>query len=621
MSRNNVVKILNQLDPALVEECAVYCPPSERNGMKKQHSRRLAVIILAACLVVALAVTAYATGAIQSLISRYWSSFHYVTPDDALREERPDYAAWLDTQLETQAMMLTIGEKAVQTEVPYQIPGLDGAGVTLLEYYYDGEKIALACRFHNLEQQVDFSFDAGDYANLPFQIVEADGYPSYRSIVKDAPALQDIEERLQKDSSVTFLAYDAWISDHVYANGEDLGPCHGDPDENGFFTIDPIAMGMGEVVLPEDCRNLPEVSVSLTYRVVTYAFRLEGATIQYARVGQADYPVTFTIPNLDPASIPAKWSLDEIGGLTAGETLDITQQIRGTNLTIHAAVPTVNAEELSTVWMQTDTALWQKMGRELVMERFPQIEGDLSSGKTDISVSDEATGNLLLGFDCSVDGRAGYLYYVDVQRDLNGSDLDGDGNWFTPHYLTATVPDGMNMTAEEAAQKAAELLENYSCFQFTPWNVRAEYDRQKQQGCYRVTLRPEYQGIPVYGRGATTEAFYSNDGLFCCQGLMMLRESQRMAVQAPLSLEQAIESVVNNIPELASDDTVRCSAIRLGYLATAEAEGVALSPAWIFECSQTKSGEDYADYFEIAVLAENGKMWVPHNGGTWVDPA
>lgn len=618
MSRKTTVKILNGIDPALVEECAVYSPPSERNGMKKQHSRRLAVIVLAACLVVALAVTAYATGAIQSLISKYWSSFHYVTPDDQLREERPDYAQWLDSQLETQSMMLEIGEKAAQTEVPYQIPGLDGAGVTLLEYYYDGEKIALACQFHSLKNQVDFTFDAKDYANLPFQTVEADGYPSYSGIVKNALDLQDIEERLQKDSSVSFLAFDAWISDHVYADGADLGPCHGDPDENGFFTVDHIAMGMGEVELPEKCRNLPEVSVSLTYRVVTYAFRLEGDTVQYARVGQADYPVSFTIPNLNPDSIPEKWSLGE---LTAGETLDITQQIRGTNLTIHAAVPRLNAENLSTVWMQADPALWQKMGRELVMERFPQIEGALSSGETDISVSDEATGNLLLGFDCSADGSAGYLYYVDVHRDLNGSNLDGDGNWFTSHYITSTVPEGMDMTGEEAAQKASQLLENYSCFRFSPWNVQAEYDRQKQQGYYRITLQPEYQGLPVYGPRTTSEAFFSNDGLFGCQGLMMLRESRRMAVQAPLPLERAIESVVNHITELSFYDTVRCTEIRLGYLATTEAEEVVLSPAWVFECSQTKSGGDYTDYFEIAVLAENGKIWVPHHGGTWVDPA
>lgn len=615
MSRNNMVKILNRIDPAFVEECAFYRPPSERNGMKKLSPRRVAVLILAACLVFALAVTAYATGAIQSLISKYWSSFTYVTPDDALRQERPDYAQWLDTQLETQAMMLTIGEKAVQTEEPYQIPSLPGAGVTLLEYYYDGEKIALGCQFHNLENQVDFNFDAENYTSLPFQTVEMGGYPDYRSMVKDEASLQSIDEQLQKDGCVSFLVYEAHMSDSVYAEDELLAPC-GDLDENGFFTVDPIATDLNDGLLPEQCRNLPEITVSLTYRVRTYAFRLEGDTIQYADVGLADYPVCFTIPNLNPDSIPDAWSLDETAHLTAGETLDITHGVRGTNFTIHATIPTASAEELCTLRMQADTGLWEKMGRELVMERFPQIEAELNSGNTDINVSDETTGNLLLGFHCSADGRTGYLYYVDVPRDLNGSNLDGDGNWFTPHYLTASVPDGMDITAQEAAQKAAQLLENYSCFRFSPWNVQAEYDRQKQQGYYRIKLQPEYQGIPVY---SNAEAFYSNDGLFLCQGLMMLKETRRTAVQSPIPLEEAIESVVNNIAELASYDTVQCSAIRLGYLAENQGEEVVLSPAWIFECTEPRDG--FTSYYEIAVLAENGKIWAPINGGIWIDPA
>ena len=606
MSRNRLTQIMNQIDPALVEECAGYCPPSERNGMNKHHSRRLAVIILAACLVVALAVTAYATGAIQSLISKYWSSFTYVTPDDQLREARPDYAQWLDSQLETQSMMLEIGEKAAQTEVPYQIPGLDGAGVTLLEYYYDGEKIALACQFHNLEQQVDFRFDAEDYANLPFQTVEADGYPSYRSIVKDAAALQDIEKILQKEDSVSFLAFDAWISDHVYVNGEDLGPCHGDPDENGFFTVDPISMGMGEVVLPESCRNLPEISVSLTYRVVTYAFRLEGETIQYARVGLADYPISFTIPNLAPQNIPARWSLEE--GALSGGRIQISEQLRGVGLTIDSPLPGVNPEVYHTITLEVDEEAWRAMGRELVMERFPQIQGELNSGTREIIVTDPATGNLLLDFDCGGDGTPGSLHYLDVQRDLNGRGLDDAGSFLKAHYLTAIVPQGMEMTGEEAARRAAELLSNYSCFQFTPWNVQAEYDDQKQQGCYCIALQPEYQGIPVYD--AAVQAFYSNDGLFSCQGMLLLRECRRTAVGNPVPLEQAIESFVNTIPELTTQSQVRCTAILPGYVAAAEGEEVTLSPAWVFEC-QT-SGDEAG--FRIPILMENGKIQIRENG-------
>lgn len=622
MSRNNMVTILNQLDSALVEECAAYCAPSERNGMKKKYTRRLAIIVLAACLAVGLAVTGYATGFLQSLISRYWSGIHYVTPDDTLREERPDYAQWLDEQLETQAMMLSIGEKAVPTEECYQIPGLDGAGVTLLEYYYDGEKIALGCQFRDL-QQVDFDFQAEDYANLPYQTVEANGYPSYRSMVTQAEALQTIEERLRSHGAVSFLASDAWLSDHVYANGADLGCCHTDPDENGYFLVDPMVAGIGQVELPERCRNQPEISVSLTYRVRTYAFRLEGDTIQYAKVGQADYPIQFTIANLAPASIPEKWSLAEPGTLTAGEALDISQNIQGTTITIRTSVPTVNTRELSTITLGEAPQLWEKLGRELVLERFPQIQGEWNSGERDISVSDQATGNLLLHFSCSADGWVGSLNYLDVQRDLNGKSLDGEGDWRIPHDLTPIVPDGMGLTAEEAAWETAQLLSNYSCFQFTPWNVQAEYDEQKQQGCYRITLQPEYQALPVYGQRTTTKAFYSMDGLFCCKGLMLLQETQRTAIQSPIPLERAIESVVNHIPELSSFDTVQCGSIRLGYLARTQEQEVVLSPAWVFECSQFQSdAPGFTDYFEIAVLAEDGRIWAPHNGGErWVDGA
>ena len=612
MSHDKIIHILNDIDSELVEECLAreLRSPSERTEMKRNHSRRLAVLILAACLVFALGVTAYATGAIQSLISKYWSSFHYVTPDEELRQERPDYAQWLEEQLETQEMMLSIGEQAVQTREDYQIPGL-GGGISLLEYYYDGEKIALACQFHRPETQVDFDFQAENYPNIPFQSVEASEYPSYLSLVRNAEELEKIQRMLQKDGSVSFLVWDCYLSDHIYANDSDLGPNHGDPDENGIFTVDPIAMGLGEVVLPENCRNREEVTVSMTYRVATYAFKLEADTIQYARIGLTDYPVRFTIPNLNPASIPEKWSLGELGNLTAGEPLRFSGQLQGKTITLDAVIP--QFRELQTIWLQTDTAAFERMGRELLLERFPQIEAELERGETNISLSDEATGNLLLAFDCMVDGMEGYLYFVDVQRDLNGSDLDDPKTTFQPHYLTSIVPDGMAMTGEEAAEAVAELLSDYSCFRFTPWNVRSGYDRQKQQGYYCVCLQPEYQGIPVFGRGAIPHGFYSNQGLFACQGRVMLRESQRMAIQSPVSLEQAVESVVNSIPEIASRDSVRCSAIHLGYLEEARENEVALIPAWIFECSQ-RDPEGEEDYFEIAVPLETGKLCFLRDG-------
>ncbi len=619
MSRNHIIEILNDLDPALVEECAEYCLPSERNGMKKLNKRRVTAMILAACLVVALAVTAYATGAIQSLIGKYWSRYNYETPDDTLRQENPDYAAWLDEQLETQSMMLAVGEKSVQTRVDYPIPGLTGAGVTLLEYYYDGEKIALACQFHAPEQQVDFDFAPENYPNLPFEVLKPNGYPDYRSLVKDEASLQAIQERLQKEGRVSFLVYEAHMSDGVYAEGENLAPC-GELDENGIFTVDPIATGLNGGLIPEQCRNLAEVTVSLTYRVSVYAYQLEGDTIRYASVGRMDFPVRFTVPNLDPSSIPAKWSLEE----PLGDSIDVTEQVRGTSLTIQAPVPAVSQEQLSalgTLRMEADTGLWEKMGRELLADRFPQLEAELSSGNTDIFLSDPEPYRPLLAFSCSVDGWAGRLYFEDYLRDLNGSDLDEAGTTFQPHYLTSIVPDGMTMTGEEAAHAAAELLGSYSCFQFTPWNVQANFDSREQQGSYRILLRPEYQGIPVYE--TLLSAHYAGQGLFAAQGLMMLQEAGRTQLSYSLPLEQAVASIVNNIPELTFHDSVQCDTVRLGYVVEDEREGeVSLTPAWVFECSGTQSGQEYIHYFNLYVSLETGKLGYIYNSDLiWMDPA
>ncbi len=617
MSRNQIIEILNELDPALVEECAEYRLPSERNGMKKLNKRRLAAIILAACLVVALAATAYATGAIQSLIGKYWSSYSYTTPDDALREERPDYAAWLDEQRETQAMMLAVGEKAVQTQVDYPIPGLTGAGVTLLEYYYDGEKIALACQFHAPEQPVDFDFDPSAYPNLPFEALKPGGYPDYHGKVKDEASLQAIEERLQKQGRVSFLVYESHMSDGVYAEGENLAPC-GDLDENGIFTVDPIATDLNNGQIPEKCRNLAEITVSLTYRVSVYAYQLEADTVQYAAVGRMDFPVSFTVPNLDPASIPAKWSPES----DFTESIDVTQRVRGTSLTIHAPVPAVSEQQfhsLGNVKMEGDVQLWEKMGRELLVERYPQLEAELNSGNTDIFLSDPEPYRPLLSFSCSATG-VGQLYFDDYLLEMGGRDLDEAGTHHQPHYITSIIPDGMTMTGEEAGQAVAELMSNYSCFQFTPWNVQANFDSEKQQGYYYILLQPEYQGIPVYE--TIPNAYYSNQGLFASQGLMMLKETGWEPLSSSLSLEQAVASVVNNIPEASFCDSIQCDIVRLGYVKQEQEGAVTLTPAWVFECSGTQSGQEHVHYFNIYVSLETGKLGYIYNMDlVWMDPA
>lgn len=300
MKRENISRILNGIDPTFVEECVTR--PSERNTMK--HSKRLAVLIAAACLLVALGITAYA--AARSILGDFWGSYgeHLQDPQEQRALGREDYADWLEGEHQMVDKMLDIAGKttAQNTFVPIQ-PG-SKAGITLLESYYDGEKIAMGCQFQwiNLQMPLQYDIDLNDpaYADLGelqprTDLVEFMQYGAGHQVSQEE--LQEIALRLKRDGKVTFVTYDSWLSDHVYANGADLGPCHGDIDENGNFTVDPMIMGIGEVELPESCRNLPEITVTLNYCVQPVLYVLEGDSMSCATAPIQRYPVNITIQN------------------------------------------------------------------------------------------------------------------------------------------------------------------------------------------------------------------------------------------------------------------------------------------------------------------------------------
>lgn len=301
MKRENISKILSGIDPDFVEECVTR--PSERNGMK--HSkRRLAVLIAAACLLFALGITAYA--AARSILGDFWGSYgkHLQDPQEQRALGREDYADWLEGEHKMVDSMLDIAGKTTpqNTFVPIE-PG-SKAGITLLESYYDGEKIAMGCQFQriNLQEPIQYDIDLNDpaYAELDemqpredfAEFLEyGDGYMTTEEDRKEIAA------RLERDGNVTFVAWGSWLSDHVYANGEDLGCCHSDIDPEGYFTVDPMVMGIGEIELPESCRNLPEVTVTLNYCVQRVVYVLEGNTIRCAGLPIQRYPVDITIAN------------------------------------------------------------------------------------------------------------------------------------------------------------------------------------------------------------------------------------------------------------------------------------------------------------------------------------
>lgn len=265
--------------------------------------RKLVALILAACLILGLSITAYATGAIQSLLAKFAHGFYLEAPTDELRESRPDYAEWLDEQWETRAVLEEIAGKAQQVHETKKPEGLDDVSITLLESYYDGVKFSMACQFDEPLRPVTFDVDKNDPLFADLQELQ-DGYwvqaadwPAYVSREEDQ---QLIRQKLERDGCVGFTTYDFFISDHVLVNGEDPGFFHTEPNDNdGIFYVDPFYTSVFGSELPETCQNLKELEITFTVRCCLTHYWLEGDALRWANGERIDYPVSFTLENIN----------------------------------------------------------------------------------------------------------------------------------------------------------------------------------------------------------------------------------------------------------------------------------------------------------------------------------
>lgn len=319
MKSKQMLRAFGLIDEKYIEEymedsMVLRVPPSKKEKSmgqyertRKHSMRRVVALILAACLVMGLCITAYASGGFNSLIAKWASRFVYETPTDELREERPDYAEWLDEQLEIQGVLQEMGEQAQQVNEEKSPEELAQASITLLESYYDGEKIAMTCRLSKAEMHVTFDFDdthpkfnelAPNGTDIHGDVYsEVKSWESYVPIEEDR---QLIKQKLESKGCVGFTTGNFGLSDHVYVNNEDFGYGHSEVESDGLFYIDPFYSGLGNVELPESCRDQSEVDVTVRLGYSQIHWWLEGDKVLWAFESNGEvYPVTFTIKNIN----------------------------------------------------------------------------------------------------------------------------------------------------------------------------------------------------------------------------------------------------------------------------------------------------------------------------------
>ena len=257
-------------DPAEIKEITMR-KINETTARPRRPFRRAVIIAAAACLILALGITAYATGFAQSIIAQ----IRYDTPD-----------------AERDALLQKAGELSNKEPETVNVTKTEGNSITLDESYYDGENLMLVYSLDALLRPVEFGYGpggehfdelhtAGENYEIAFQ--EEDFFP------EDFEKVHAIQCGTE---AAGFVWRSLYIGDHIrLADGTDLGPMMGMEMDGGKVFL------QNQGPLPETARGLDELEVTFYIKEgVMYYYKDGAIEYTYCPVTQGE-PVTFTIPN------------------------------------------------------------------------------------------------------------------------------------------------------------------------------------------------------------------------------------------------------------------------------------------------------------------------------------
>lgn len=287
MKRETITRMLNGLDDAYISEAATFCPDGMRERPERivrMNKKRILSFALAAALILALGITAYATG-FASAIAEIARDLSHAAPDEEMRKERPEAAEYIDEWNDRMDERIEMGENADKTAQSAELK--DGTTITLTENYYDGDRLALSYVLSAEEPRIDYDFGPEhEYFDL---LRESDGLLWYQ----DLPTAKTLEimAKWKLTGKVGFVIRSVDVGDHVtLADGTDIGPFVGE-ELDGYTALVP------QNGLPESAKGKDKLEV--TFRVKTYEgyIWLEGDKVYSYFPVTEGVPVTFEIDN------------------------------------------------------------------------------------------------------------------------------------------------------------------------------------------------------------------------------------------------------------------------------------------------------------------------------------
>lgn len=298
--------------------------------------------------------------------------------------------------------------------------------------------------------------------------------------------------------------------------------------------------------------------------------------------------------------------------VTRNETVD------GRVLQIDAEVTLPDWNTMAAIQLGPDAEKGSRLVEDWILSKYPETEPVRSAYQTDWMVKD---GEELLEA-LMIDTNNVSVYYLNVTNDINSNCIEENViSVRIPHYITEQCPPMLDMTGEEAAKIACSILEQYACFTYFPWNVVAyNAEAEFSSGAYSMELQPFYNSFPIFdqyrpGKNERIQSckmavWISDDGLFSFQGELLLKEIEKTEMKQALSLDSAVQKLIEDFPIYAIGRTVQVTGICAAYYlkGSSEDDTCTLIPGWAFECTDSAEKSLYERYYTCFYEAETGTL-------------
>lgn len=275
MNRQLISVAIGNIRDDHITAALLYTPKARANHYSRETNRprptkRMIAIVLAAALLLAFAITAYATGWFESFFAKV--SEQYNVPDP----ERYEHA----------------GDLSSKEPETINLKDLPGNTFTLSESFYDGEDLLLAYSLDSMKYPAQFGFGPGD-ENFD-QLTSTGPWYIDGQWENQVPA-EDYEricEALRSEENTGYIIRVAYLGDHIrLTDGTDLGPMLNN------YTIDGNVILECQEGLPEAVKNRRELDLVFTVREILNYYYKDGGTLYRYTLNLSESSVTISIPN------------------------------------------------------------------------------------------------------------------------------------------------------------------------------------------------------------------------------------------------------------------------------------------------------------------------------------